>query len=175
MLNPVPDEWAEAQRICGLPAVNAAIVALLEDNTGDNAVCVVREVLRAAYQPTGEITRARDLLSSAIAGLDYCLLVKEDRAFVSGVRGDVSSALAILARVAAAAVQQPDIREGRSVSQYRLTSLAADCIRAWGKEDTVRVIQRFAASGKLRDIPEDQHKAAYTALLSLFTTGSAQA
>lgn len=40
-------EWAEAQRICDLPGVDEAIRGLLEDQTGDNAAMLVREVMRA--------------------------------------------------------------------------------------------------------------------------------
>jgi hypothetical protein len=48
------DEWNEASRIRDLPAVDDAIRNLLEDQTGDNATCVVREVLRAAGGATGK-------------------------------------------------------------------------------------------------------------------------
>ncbi|MFZ3286232.1 MAG: hypothetical protein WA191_05235 [Telluria sp.] len=45
-------EWAEAQRVSDLPLVDEAIRGLLEDPTGDNATCLIREVLRAAPAAT---------------------------------------------------------------------------------------------------------------------------
>jgi hypothetical protein len=41
------DEWAEAERIRDLPDIDEALRNLLEDNTDDNATCVVRAVMRA--------------------------------------------------------------------------------------------------------------------------------
>lgn len=43
-------EWAEAQRISDLPGVDEAIRGLLEDQTGDNATLLVREVIRAVTE-----------------------------------------------------------------------------------------------------------------------------
>lgn len=43
-----PDEWANAERIRDLPAVDNAIRNFLIDSTGDNSTCMVREILRAA-------------------------------------------------------------------------------------------------------------------------------
>lgn len=43
-----PSEWAEAERVRDLPAVDDAIRNFLIDSTGDNSTCIVREVLRAA-------------------------------------------------------------------------------------------------------------------------------
>lgn len=40
--------WDEAERISNVPAVEEAIGNLLEDQTGDNATCLVRAVLDAA-------------------------------------------------------------------------------------------------------------------------------
>jgi hypothetical protein len=42
-----PGEWAEAERIRNLPEVDEAFHAFLDDNTGDNATCLVRAVMRA--------------------------------------------------------------------------------------------------------------------------------
>lgn len=42
------DEWAEAERVRDLPAVDDAIRNFLIDSTGDNSTAVVREILRAA-------------------------------------------------------------------------------------------------------------------------------
>ncbi len=44
---PINDEWAYAQEIADEPLVNEALRAFSEDSTGDNATCLVREVLRA--------------------------------------------------------------------------------------------------------------------------------
>ena len=43
-----PPSWDEAQRVCDLPAVDEAIRNLIEDNTGDNATCLVREIMNIA-------------------------------------------------------------------------------------------------------------------------------
>ncbi len=48
----VPVAWDDAQRICDLPAVDDAIRALIENQTNDNAVCVVQAILAEAPQPT---------------------------------------------------------------------------------------------------------------------------
>jgi hypothetical protein len=49
-----PGEWGSAQRICNLPSVDEALRNLVEDSTKDNAVCVVREVLRATAPAQAE-------------------------------------------------------------------------------------------------------------------------
>lgn len=49
-----PVAWDGAQKICDLPAVDEAIRALLEDETNDNAVCLVRAILAAAPTPPAE-------------------------------------------------------------------------------------------------------------------------
>ncbi|MDP3228475.1 MAG: hypothetical protein Q8N13_10940 [Acidovorax sp.] len=50
--------WDLAQSICDVPDVNEAIRCLIEDNTGDNATCMVRAVADAvvAKTCTGEAT-----------------------------------------------------------------------------------------------------------------------
>ncbi|WP_295991648.1 hypothetical protein [Rugamonas sp.] len=46
-------EWREAQRVCDLPAVHEMIQGFADDQTGDNATMVVREVMRAIAQRAG--------------------------------------------------------------------------------------------------------------------------
>lgn len=41
------DEWIECLRIADLPAVDECIQGFADDRTGDNAVMIVREVMRA--------------------------------------------------------------------------------------------------------------------------------
>lgn len=53
---PAAADWADAQRICDLPTVDEAIRGLLEDSTGDNATCLVREVMRALSQQPVQAT-----------------------------------------------------------------------------------------------------------------------
>ncbi|KRB73477.1 hypothetical protein [Noviherbaspirillum sp. Root189] len=57
---PVP--WVEAQRICDLPAVDEAIRGFIEDQTGDNATCMVREILSAsqAVQPPTQYDKYKE-------------------------------------------------------------------------------------------------------------------
>lgn len=49
---PSESEWAECERIADVPDVDEAIRGLIEDATGDNAVCMVRAVLRARLART---------------------------------------------------------------------------------------------------------------------------
>ncbi len=44
-------EWSDAERICNLPAVHEVIQGFADDRTGDNAIMVVREVMRALAAP----------------------------------------------------------------------------------------------------------------------------
>jgi len=46
-------EWKEAQRVCDLPPVHETIQGFADDLTGDNAIMVVREVMRAIAQRAG--------------------------------------------------------------------------------------------------------------------------
>lgn len=55
-----PGEWDEAQRIRDLPAVDEAIRNLLEDQTGDNSTCMVREVMRACGVSASHIDQPKD-------------------------------------------------------------------------------------------------------------------
>jgi hypothetical protein len=40
--------WQEAQRVCDLPIVDEMIRNLMADSTNDNAVCLVREIMKQA-------------------------------------------------------------------------------------------------------------------------------
>lgn len=53
--------WDVAQAICDTPTVDSAIRTLLDDNTGDNATCMVRAVIDA-YIP-GEMTAVADVVA----------------------------------------------------------------------------------------------------------------
>jgi hypothetical protein len=53
--------WDEAQRVCDLPEVDGAIRNLLINSTGDNATCMVREVLRA--RPTAAESKPHGFLT----------------------------------------------------------------------------------------------------------------
>jgi NTP pyrophosphatase (non-canonical NTP hydrolase) len=69
------DDWENAQRICDLPSVDETIRNLLEDQTNDNAVCMVREILsHAAPAPQAQVSDEliKDLeFAVALAGKLY--------------------------------------------------------------------------------------------------------
>lgn len=62
MMSDMVLEWEAHQRISDIPAVDEALRDFSDDPTGDNAVYIVREVLKAAApsleaQPAGEVVR----------------------------------------------------------------------------------------------------------------------
>jgi hypothetical protein len=55
-----PVAWADADAICNAPDVDEAIRTLLDDQTGDNAVEVVRAILRYAQPAAARVPHVRE-------------------------------------------------------------------------------------------------------------------
>lgn len=53
--------WAEAQRISDIPEVHECIVNFVEDQTGDNAVFMVQEIIKAANSTDDELRKEQTL------------------------------------------------------------------------------------------------------------------
>ena len=61
-LYPGENLWSYCEMISDIPSVDEAIRTLLEDNTGDNATCLVREILLCAAKPAHGWIKCSDLL-----------------------------------------------------------------------------------------------------------------
>lgn len=73
MLSDMVAEWEAHQLISDIPAVDEALRDFSDDPTGDNAVYIVREVLKAAApsleaQPAGEVEKPGMLKAADIIG-----------------------------------------------------------------------------------------------------------
>jgi hypothetical protein len=42
----IPEEWAECERLADLPQINEVLFNFGQDPTGDNGICLVREIRR---------------------------------------------------------------------------------------------------------------------------------
>lgn len=54
-------DWGEAQRVCDVPEVDEAIRNLIEDKTNDNAVCMVRAIIKHALAAPAKPAEHGDL------------------------------------------------------------------------------------------------------------------
>ena len=100
-----PPSWDEAQRVCDLPAVDEAIRNLIEDNTGDNATCLVREIMNIAQpvQPAKPVDLNAQLLEALEAAIG-CL----NSPFNADLRLVLRDAYAAIAAAKASQPVQPE-------------------------------------------------------------------
>lgn len=73
-----PVAWADADAICNAPDVDEAIRTLLDDQTGDNAVEVVRAILRYAQPAAARVPQDQRAAFEAWVKVDSTLPVDRD-------------------------------------------------------------------------------------------------
>jgi hypothetical protein len=134
-------EWANAQAICDLPAVDEAIRGLLSDQTGDNATMLVREVLRV--KPTQ--SKCNGTWNCPRCGSGECM------------DGGDSEAVELPRSAKPSLLMETILNTAISANEYsapNLEALRAE-VKHW-KSNHADVVSRLAIATQRPDLPVDR-------------------